>query len=379
MMDDQTKIRLYSDALREMTSRHERLVQGLSILRQIDDIDSTNPDTDTLARNILEVLARGLLAENCSLMLLDASGEYLELRAAYSPFEEQSRAYRPGVWQGKRFLTTEGIVGQVFSSGLPRRIDDVNESENFLELDVTTIILRSLLCYPLTLGRKVVGVLNLSHSRPQAFSRDTEQILSIIAQRISRALTSHALYSQVKRSESQYRLVSSSARDTVLLFDQEGAILQVNPAVEVLTGVPAEAYLENQVRWEEAIHPDDLPGFRAQRAEAIQSVTPGQMEYRVVDRQGKERYVEECYSVLCDEDSLETQIVVVIRDITERRLAEEQRRQLDSTLEVTPQPSLVIDPDGIVRYANPAFEQFLGYSVEELGGKNIETLIRHTP
>ncbi len=378
MMDDQTKIRLYSDALREMTSRHERLVQGLSILRQIDDIDSTNPDTDTLARNILEVLARGLLAENCSLMLLDASGEYLELRAAYSPFEEQSRAYRPGVWQGKRFLTTEGIVGQVFSSGLPRRIDDVNESENFLELDVTTIILRSLLCYPLTLGRKVVGVLNLSHSRPQAFSRDTEQILSIIAQRISRALTSHALYSQVKRSESQSRLVSSSARDTVLLFDQEGAILQVNPAVEVLTGVPAEAYLENQVRWEEAIHPDDLPGFRAQRAEAIQSVTPGQMEYRVVDRQGKERCVVECYSVLCDEDSLETQIVVVIRDITERRLAEEQRRQLDSTLEVTPQPSLVIDPDGIVRYANPAFEQFLGYSVEELGGKNIETLIRHT-
>jgi PAS domain S-box-containing protein len=378
MMDDQTKIKLYSDALREMTSRHERLVQGLSILRQIDEIDSTNPDTDTLARNILEILARGLLAENCSLMLLDASGEYLELRAAYSPFEEQSRTYRPGVWQGKRFRTGEGIVGQVFSSGHPRRIDDVTAVENFLELSGTNITVRSLLCYPLTLNREAVGVLNLSHSRPQAFSRDTEQILAIIAQRISRALTSHALYSQVKRSESQYRLVASSARDAVILFAHDGSILQANPAVESLTGVPAAAYIRNEVRWEEAVHPEDLPWFRAQRVQAIQSATHGQMEYRILDRHGKERYVEECYSVLCDEDSQKAQIVVVVRDITERRLAEEQRRQLDSTLEATPQPALVTDPEGIVRYANPAFEQFLGYSIKELGGRNIETLIHNS-
>ncbi len=374
-MDDQTKIKLYSDALREMTSRHERLVQGLSILRQIDEIDSTNPDTDTLARSILEILARGLLAENCSLMLLDASGEYLELRAAYSPFEEQSRTYRPGVWQGKRFQAGEGIVGQVFSSGIPRRIDDVTEAKSFLEISETNITVRSLLCYPLTLNREAVGVLNLSHSRPQAFSRDTEQILAIIAQRISRALTSHALYSQVKWSESQYRLVSSSARDGVILFAQDGSILQANPAVETLTGVPADAYIQNRVRWEDVVHPEDLPGFQAQRAQAIQSATHGQMEYRVIAQQGKERYVEECYSVLCDEDSSQTQIVVVVRDITERRLAEEQRRQLDSTLEVTPHPSIVTDPEGIVRYANPAFEQFLGYSTEELGGRKIETLI----
>jgi PAS domain S-box-containing protein len=378
MMDDQTKIKLYSDALREMTSRHERLVQGLSILRQIDEIDNSNPDTDTLARSILEILARGLLAENCSLMLLDASGEYLELRAAYSPFEEQSRTYRPGVWQGKRFRAGEGIVGQVFSSGHPRRIDDVNAVENFLELSETLITVRSLLCYPLTLNGQAVGVLNLSHSRPQVFSRDTEQILSIIAQRISRALTSHALFCQVKRSESQYRLVSSSARDGVILFAQDGSILQANPAVEVLTGVSADAYVHEGVRWEDAIHPEDLPGFRVQRAEAMRHITSGQMEYRVVDRQGRQRYVEECYSVLLDEDTSQAQIVVVVRDITERRLVEEQRRQLDSTLEATPQPAIVTDPEGIVRYANPAFVQFLGYSPEELGGRRIDSLIQQT-
>ncbi|MFW6303569.1 MAG: hypothetical protein ACOC2L_03015, partial [Candidatus Sumerlaeota bacterium] len=90
----------YAEALRKMTRRHDQLVQGLSILRQIDDFDDPTLDIDTIFGCLLDTLSYGLGAENCSLMLLDSSERYMELRAACSPLEDGSRVYKSGDWEG---------------------------------------------------------------------------------------------------------------------------------------------------------------------------------------------------------------------------------------------------------------------------------------
>jgi PAS domain S-box-containing protein len=64
---------------------------------------------------------------------------------------------------------------------------------------------------------------------------------------------------------------------------------------------------------------------------------------------------------------------VIIRDITERKQAEEALKESQkfssSLLESSPNPISVVDPDTSVRYVNPAFEKLTGFTLAEIAGR----------
>jgi two-component system cell cycle sensor histidine kinase/response regulator CckA len=57
-------------------------------------------------------------------------------------------------------------------------------------------------------------------------------------------------------------------------------------------------------------------------------------------------------------------------DITERKRAEEERERLLSAIEQTGEVVIITDPDGGIRYVNPAFMRATGYAREDIVGKN---------
>lgn len=61
----------------------------------------------------------------------------------------------------------------------------------------------------------------------------------------------------------------------------------------------------------------------------------------------------------------------IIQDISERRQAEAQMRQLSSAVEQTADVVVITDRHGIIQYVNPAYEQITGYSRQEVLGKNV--------
>jgi diguanylate cyclase (GGDEF)-like protein/PAS domain S-box-containing protein len=66
--------------------------------------------------------------------------------------------------------------------------------------------------------------------------------------------------------------------------------------------------------------------------------------------------------------------VVTFVDITERLRSQEQQRRLSLALEKTDDAVSITDPDGTIRYVNPAFESVTGYSAAELIGRSHEVL-----
>ena len=62
--------------------------------------------------------------------------------------------------------------------------------------------------------------------------------------------------------------------------------------------------------------------------------------------------------------------LIIIRDITARKKAEEQLRQLSRAVESSPTSIIITDTDGNIQYANPKFTQVTGYTLEEAFGKN---------
>ena len=331
--DPSTKTDSYAEALRELTRRHEQVLEALAILRQMDEIDDPAESIDVVCRRILETIAFGLACANCSLMLLDEPREFLELRAACSPMEEEARSFAPGVWGGKRFRIGEGVVGRVCESGAPIRIDDVTEDPNFLPIRESQAEVGSLLCFPLRVGGQTIGVLNLSHPEPGFFSVESENTLTLIAERAARIFTSHLLRERLRESEAHYRLVAENAGDGILVSDKHGRVVSANPAIEGISGIRADRYITGEVAWESGIHPEDREKFAESRRTLSTAEESSFVEYRYIDAAGEVHHLEEHSARLLDASRNVTGAVTVARDISERKRAEEERRELEARVQ----------------------------------------------
>ena len=62
--------------------------------------------------------------------------------------------------------------------------------------------------------------------------------------------------------------------------------------------------------------------------------------------------------------------VAIVEDITEKQRVEEDRARFMSAIEQTSETIVITDTRPAIEYVNPAFEQQVGYSLEEVKGKN---------
>ncbi|MFO0752264.1 MAG: PAS domain S-box protein [Thermodesulfovibrionales bacterium] len=67
-------------------------------------------------------------------------------------------------------------------------------------------------------------------------------------------------------------------------------------------------------------------------------------------------------------------IISVVRDIADRKRAEEERARLVAALESIADAIAVTNTDWTVQYVNPAFEKVTGYSPQEIVGRNLHLL-----
>jgi PAS domain S-box-containing protein len=132
----------------------------------------------------------------------------------------------------------------------------------------------------------------------------------------------------LRASERRFRSLVQHSSDVTIIRDLDGTIRYISPAAERVFGLtPEELIGHNRA---ELVHPDDYQAIAANVAK-IQA-EPGvhaPLEYRVRHRDGSWRYLEGTATNLLDEPSIRG-IVVNARDITERKLAEQER---DATLQ----------------------------------------------
>ena len=83
-----------------------------------------------------------------------------------------------------------------------------------------------------------------------------------------------------------------------------------------------------------------------------------------------QRWISLDISPLQDQKKKSVGRLVLIRDITARKKAEDQLRQLSRAVEASPTSIVITNTDGKIQYVNPKFTQVTGYSMEEVLGKN---------
>jgi diguanylate cyclase (GGDEF)-like protein/PAS domain S-box-containing protein len=126
------------------------------------------------------------------------------------------------------------------------------------------------------------------------------------------------------------------------------------------------------------VHPDDLPGGQAVLIGALARGEMGWCEWRIGTKSGEWRWMEETVINLTDEPAVGG-VVANLRDITDRRLAEEQRREAERRyvdgFEKSAFGLAVLDLDLACTSVNPALAGLLGHDRASLAGKKMDECV----
>ena len=173
---------------------------------------------------------------------------------------------------------------------------------------------------------------------------------------------------KLQESELQFRSVFNGVNDAILVETTDGEVLDVNTRACEMFGWTHEEFLtktlidmvppENRALSTEN-HDDDLLSvehFETINIRANGERFPASITGRIEEIGGEKR------------------LLIVVRDITEQKKAEEELLKLSRAITQSPAAIVITDLEGTVEYVNPAFTKISGYTQEEALGNNPRVL-----
>lgn len=125
---------------------------------------------------------------------------------------------------------------------------------------------------------------------------------------------------QLNERDDLFRLITEKAADMIAVVDTKGHRVYNSPSYERIMGYsPEELGATSSF---EQIHPDDREKIKAAAAEASHSGVGRRIEYRMRHKDGSWRVLESTASTILDPEGNVNKLVIVNRDITERKRAE---------------------------------------------------------
>ncbi len=191
----------------------------------------------------------------------------------------------------------------------------------------------------------------------------------LIARILRYAIERKRLTETLREREEFFRLISDNMTDLVAVLDLNGKRLYNSPSYKNLLGDPKQLIGTNSF---EDVHPDDRPLLEKVFRDTFSTGVGQRAEYRLIVRDGGIRNVESIGSVVRTDDGQPAKLVVVSRDITERKRAEEALREserrykrlIDSTTDYI--FTVVIDNGQVVATTHgPGCQAVTGYSSAE--------------
>ena len=171
----------------------------------------------------------------------------------------------------------------------------------------------------------------------------------------------------------QLQLILDAAGEGINGVDMEGRITFVNPAAAQMVGWTQEELLgqrQHSLMHHTRADGTPFPVEECPISAALRDGRPHQGMDKLFWRKDGTSFSAEYICSPIREDGELVGAVIIYKDTTERRLAEDQLLKLSQAVMQSPVSILITDASGSIEYVNPRFSQISGYSEEEVIGQN---------
>lgn len=185
--------------------------EQIEALSKISKAISSDLYLEDILKLIVTVTAQVMDSKICSLMLLDEKSKKLFIRATQSISEDYNK--KPPLRIG------EGIAGKVAKENKPIAVSDINgEKEYKYKYIAKKEGLLSLLCIPLSVKGRVIGVINCYTSYLHEFSKMEINMLTSVANQAAVAIENTELMVKTKviQEELETRKLVERAKDILM-------------------------------------------------------------------------------------------------------------------------------------------------------------------
>ncbi|MFX1427797.1 MAG: PAS domain S-box protein [Promethearchaeota archaeon] len=183
---------------------------------------------------------------------------------------------------------------------------------------------------------------------------------------------------KLKESEEKYRLISETAYDLILVVNKRFKYEYINEnAFRQILGYTNKDLLGKSVL--KYVHPDDLSKTTLKLLEGFKQGS-GESEFRIKHKGGHWVWFEGKGKTFMDSDE-ELKAIVISRDITQRKIAEEKLRQSEERYRLISQNAdenlFIFDMNLNLIYNDTRVPNILGYSYEEM--RNLSLMDYNVP
>jgi len=183
-------------------TRVTRQARTLLLLNEIARELTSILNLDEVLKRVGELLQRLIDYQMFSILLVDAAGEKLQHR--FSLRFQENIHLKHDIPLGK------GIVGFAAESREAVLVRDVKKDPRYIDTNPET---RSELAVPLIYKDKVIGVLDLEHTRRGFFTEDHQRTITTLAAQIAIAIENARLYEEIARQERRLERDLAMARE----------------------------------------------------------------------------------------------------------------------------------------------------------------------
>ncbi|HEY4961504.1 MAG TPA: GAF domain-containing SpoIIE family protein phosphatase [Terriglobales bacterium] len=179
-----------------------RQARQLTLLTEISRELTSILNVDQLLQRIADLVTRIIDYQMFSILLVDPTGTVLQHRF--------SLRFKESVHLKHEIPMGQGLVGYAAQNGQAVLVPDVSKDPRYIKANPET---RSELCIPLIYKEKVIGVLDIEHTRRGYFTEDHVRIMTTMAAQVAIAIENATLYERIARQEQRLEHDFALARE----------------------------------------------------------------------------------------------------------------------------------------------------------------------
>ncbi len=320
----------------------------------------------------------------------EAVGEFLHAdRAGFFDVSGEDTLDFNVSWSGARLAALSGPFPAVgigaryladFRAGKAVGIGDTADSPLAAGSAFAGTGARSILGAPIVRSGRWCAALYVNHADARVWSEDEVDFVREVAEQTWDAVERARAQMALRESETRTCRILQSIGDGVIVTDANALITHMNPVAERLTGWTAQEATGRplvevfHILNESTRETLEIPATRVLRSGKAEGLSAHAI---LISRVGTEAPIEDSAVPMLDDRGKLTGIVLVFRDISERRLAERQRDAMtglqQEVLDSANDGIAKIDRDWRITFLNRAAREMLAPSGDVLGKNHWES------